>query len=316
MCLILLLAASVAAVTLFLGKLPALEVDGDFSRITTSGIGAAIQGVSVLALLLLWRATRFRSELHVWLGVALTGLLFDIAITMMGGSFLSVGWYVGHFNALISACAILIVYLMEINRVYLRTVDNAHQLAQSNAQLAMKIDQARLDHLTGLPARELFIEQVTARSAHSTNNGTVVAVLFIDLDGFKRVNDTLGHEHGDLVLRRTAEVLRSVLRDTDIAARLGGDEFVVCLFAPFTSIQQVMIDVAGRIVHMVSSIGDEIGCSIGVSLNSADRLNIELALRNADQAMYEAKGLGKNNFVIHGQPLLRKLHGFEKSVAR
>jgi diguanylate cyclase (GGDEF)-like protein len=235
---------------------------------------------------------------------------------MLGGSFLSVGWYVGHFNALISACTILIVYLIEINRVYLRTVNNAQQLAKSNARLTMKVDQARLDHLTGLPARELFIEQVTTRSAHCMNNGTVVAVLFIDLDGFKRVNDTLGHEHGDLVLRRTAEVLRSVLRDTDIAARLGGDEFVVCLFAPFSAIQQIMIEVAGRIVQMVSNIGDGIGCSIGVSLNSADRLNIDSALRNADHAMYEAKSLGKNNFVIHGQPLLRKLHAFRNSTVR
>jgi diguanylate cyclase (GGDEF)-like protein len=307
--------ASVLSVTLFHDKMPVLEVNGDFSRITTSGIVPGIQAVSVLALLVLWRATKFRNELHIWLGVALTALLFDDAVTIIGSSFLSVGWYIGRFNALISACVVLLVYLMEINRIYLKTVRSAHKLEKSNALLAVKVDQARLDHLTALPRRELFIEQVSERHAASLGNGTIVAVLFIDLDGFKHVNDTLGHEQGDLVLVKTANILRSVLRETDIAARLGGDEFVVCLFAPFSAIQAIMIDVAGRIVHMVSDIGSDIGCSIGVSLSSADGMDIETALRHADQAMYEAKKLGKNNFVIHGQPLLRKLHAHNNSLA-
>jgi diguanylate cyclase (GGDEF)-like protein len=270
----------------------------------------------MLALLLLWRATRFRSELHVWLGVALTALLFDDAVTMIGGSFLSVGWYAGRFNALISACVVLIVYLVEINRVYLKTTRSARQLRQSNALLSAQVDQARMDHLTGLPRRELFIERIAERHAACAGSGTIVAVLFIDLDGFKHVNDTLGHDHGDQVLIKTADILRSVLRDTDIAARLGGDEFVVCLFAPYSAIQAIMIDVAGRIVRMVSDIGNDIGCSIGVNLCSADSLNIETALRHADQAMYEAKKLGKNNFVIHGQPLLRKFSEMKNHSAR
>ncbi len=308
--------ASILAVTLFHDRMPILEVNGDFSRITTTGMVPAIQAISVLALVVLWRATRFRNELHVWLGVALTALLFDDAITMIGNSFLSVGWYIGRFNALISACVVLLVYLMEINRVYLKTVRSAHRLEKSNALLTVKVDQARLDHLTGLPRRDLFIEQVAQRHAANIGNGTIVAVLFIDLDGFKQVNDTLGHEQGDVVLIKTAEILRSVLRDTDIAARVGGDEFVVCLFAPFSAIQAIMIDAAARIVRMVSDIGSGIGCSIGVSLCSADGMNIETALRHADQAMYDAKNLGKNNFVIHGQPLLRKLHGFKTSVVQ
>jgi diguanylate cyclase len=313
--LLLLIIASILSVTIFHDKMPVLEINGDFGRITTTGIAPAIQGINVLALVLLWRATQFRSELHVWLGVSLTALLFDAAITMIGGSFLSAGWYIGRVNALISGCIVLLAYLIEINRAYLKTVRNAHQLARSNALLTVKVDQARLDNLTGLPRRELFIEQIAQRHAVSIGNGTIVAVLFIDLDGFKQVNDTLGHDQGDLVLIKTADILRSVLRDTDIAARMGGDEFVVCLFAPFSAIQAIMIDVAGRIVKMVSDIGSDIGCSIGVSLCSADSLDIESALHHADQAMYEAKKLGKNNFVIHGQPLLRKFHGLKNSLA-
>jgi diguanylate cyclase (GGDEF)-like protein len=313
--LLIFITASVLSVTLFHDKMPQLEINGDFTRLTMTSIAPAIQGISVLALLLLWRTTRFRSELHVWLGVALTALLFDEAITMIGGSFLSAGWYVGRFNALISACVVLLVYLMEINRVYLRTVKNAHHLEKSNALLTVKVDQARLDQLTRLPRRELFMERVAEKYVANAGNGTIAAVLFIDLDGFKHVNDTLGHDYGDLVLVKTADVLRSVLRNADIAARLGGDEFVVCLFAPFSAVQAIMIDVAGRIVSMVSDIGNGIGCSIGVSLCSVDNLNIETALRHADQAMYEAKKLGKNNFVIHGQPLLRKFNDTKASVA-
>jgi diguanylate cyclase (GGDEF)-like protein len=314
--LFILIAASALAVTIFHDELPVLEINGDFSRITTTGIAPAIQLVSMLGLLLLWRATQFRSELHVWLGVALTALLFDDAVTMIGGSFLSIGWYIGRFNALISACVVLLVYLLEINRIYIKTVQNAHQLKKSNALLTVKVDQARLDHLTRLPRRELFIERIEERHAACTGNGTIVAVLFIDLDGFKNVNDTLGHDQGDLVLTRTADILRSVLRESDIAARVGGDEFVVCLFAPFSAIQAIMIDVAGRIVRMVSEIGSGIGCSIGVSLCSADGMDIEAALRKADEAMYEAKKLGKNNFVIHGQPLLRKYASIKSAVAQ
>lgn len=312
---LLLITASIAAVTVFHDKMPVLQIGDDFSRVTTTGLVPAIQAISVLALLVLWGATRFRSELHVWLGVALTALLFDDAITTIGGSFLSAGWYVGRFNALISACVVLLVYLVEINRVYLKTARSAHRLEKSNALLTVKVDQARLDHLTGLPRRELFIERIREQHVANIGNGTIVAVLFIDLDGFKRVNDTLGHDHGDQVLIKTAEILRSVLRDTDIAARLGGDEFVVCLFAPYSAIQAIMIDVAGRIVRMVSDIGSDIGCSIGVSLCSADSMNIEASLRNADQAMYDAKKLGKNNFVIHGQPLLRKIPDLKTTVA-
>jgi diguanylate cyclase (GGDEF)-like protein len=313
--LFLLIAASIASVTVFHDRMPILEMNGDFSHLNSFGITALIQTVSATAFFLLWYSTRFRSVLHVWLAVALVAMLFDTAITMIGGQFLSIGWYIGRVNAVISACVILLVYLVEINRVYLKTVKQAHQLATFNTMLTYRVDQARMDHLTGLPGRELFIERIAESHASSIGNGTVVAVLFIDLDGFKKVNDTLGHKHGDQVLVQTADILRTVLRDTDIAARLGGDEFVVCLFAPYSAVQSIMLDIASRIVAMVSEIGDEIGCSIGISLSGADNLNIESALRHADQAMYDAKRSGKNKFVIYGQPLQGKVHGFRKAIA-
>lgn len=293
------LAASILAVTIFHDRLPVLEINGDYRGITTTGVGPSIQAINFVALFLLWRATGFHTTLNIWLGVALVALLLDNAITMTGGSRLSIGWYVGRLNALFSAVIMLLIYLREINCVYLNTVLNARQLAASHALLEVKMDQARLDSLTGLPGRALFLEQAKALHARSLAKGTSVAILFIDLDGFKVVNDSMGHEHGDAVLKKTAEVLLSVLRDTDVAGRVGGDEFVVSLVAPAYAIQATATAVADRIVRKISQIGNGIGCSVGISLCSDDRHLLESSLRQADAAMYEAKKNGKNRFVVY-----------------
>jgi diguanylate cyclase (GGDEF)-like protein len=293
------LASSVMAVTLFHDWLPVLQINGDFRRITTTGIAPAIQAMILIALLLLWRATGLRSTLNVWLAAALVALLLDNAITMIAGGGLTVGWYAGRMNALLSAVIMLLIYLREINCLYLNTVLNAQRLAASNALLELKMDQARLDSLTGLPGRALFLDQAKALQARSQVNGTAVAVLFIDLDEFKVVNDSMGHEHGDLVLKKAAGVLLSVMRDTDVAGRVGGDEFVVSLVAPADTIQATATAVADRIVQGISQIGHGIGCSVGISLCSGNGLLLESSLRQADAAMYEAKKSGKNRFVVY-----------------
>lgn len=297
--LILVLGADIAAVTVFRGWMPVLDVNGDFGRITATGIGPAIQAMTVAALVLLWRATRFRTSLNMWLGVALLALLFDNAITLIGGSRLSIGWYAGRITALVSAVVMLLGYLKEINYAYLKTVSNARRLAASNALLEVKVDQARLDSLTGLPGRALFLEQAGMLHAQSIDSATAGAVLFIDLDGLKAVNDHRGHDHGDAVLKKTAEALRSVLRDIDVAGRVGGDEFVVYLIAPAAVIYATATDVAGRIVAKVAEIGNRIGCSVGISLCNARCLELESALWQADQAMYQAKKNGKNRFIVY-----------------
>lgn len=298
----LLLAASIAGVTAFHAWMPVLDVGGDIRNMSRMGVVPALLGLTVSALLLLWRATRFTTVLQVWLAVALVALLFDNVITIIGGHQLSTGWYAGRINALISASIMLLVYLGEINRAHLKTTDNVKRLATANALLEAKVDQAGLDFLTGLPGRALLIERVNSLRARNIGNGTIVAVLVIDLDGFKQVNDTLGHDSGDRVLIQTAGVLRSTLRDTDIAGRFGGDEFVVCLFAPFSVVQSTMINIAARIVTGVGQLGNGIGCSIGISLCNADRLDMASALQQADKAMYQAKKHGKNRFSIYGQP--------------
>ena len=129
------LTASVMAVTVFHDAMPVVDIKGDFSRITSTGYAPLIQLVIVLALWMLWRAGRFSTPMHAWLGVAMVALAFDNAITMAGGTRLSVGWYVGRLNALVSAFVMLILYLKEVNRVYLNAAANAQQLSVANALL-------------------------------------------------------------------------------------------------------------------------------------------------------------------------------------
>ena len=130
------LALSVLAVTLFHDRLPVVDIAGDFSRITRSGYAPLIQVIIVMALFMLWRATRFATPMSAWLGVAIVALAFDNAITMAGGARLTAGWYVGRINALLSALVMLGLYLKEINRVYLRTAAMADELARANQRLA------------------------------------------------------------------------------------------------------------------------------------------------------------------------------------
>ena len=180
---------------------------------------------------------------------------------------------------------------------------HASQLAEEVKALAVQTRQAKTDQLTGLPGRALFIEAATALRMESAKKNLAIAMLFIDLDGFKSINDQFGHGHGDVVLVQTAEVIRASVRGADVAGRLGGDEFVACLSAPPDSIAGIATHVAERIVRNVREIGNAVGCSIGIALSDAntDSLEIEIAIRQADEAMYESKKHGKNRFVIYGR---------------
>jgi diguanylate cyclase (GGDEF)-like protein len=298
--LVVVFAATMSSVTLFHDYLPVLDVKGNFGRIASTGIGPAIELIAAAALILLWRTTKFRTVLQVWLGVALFALLCDNVITMLGGDRLSVGWYVGRLNALISAIVIMFVYLGEIKRAYLTSAVAAQQMAASCAELEVAVEQALIDDLTGLPGRALFLKQAEHIRLRNGAAGMSTAVLFLDLDGFKAINDQFGHGYGDTVLVRFAEVLRSCLRETDIAGRFGGDEFVVCLTAPSLHIDATAARIAERIVQEIGKLGDGIGCSVGSKCCGADGLELEAVLRQADKAMYAHKQRSKGRLAMQG----------------
>lgn len=160
--------------------------------------------------------------------------------------------------------------------------------------------QAYHDPLTGLPNRLLLTDRLRMALARAQRSGSQVAVFFTDLDGFKQVNDTLGHATGDLLLIEVARRLMETLREEDTVSRQGGDEFVVVL--PDVS-QAGYAEVAAR--RVLSTVRESyrlegaelsVTTSLGIAMYPSDGADAELLLRRADEAMYRAKKAGKNTF--------------------
>lgn len=158
--------------------------------------------------------------------------------------------------------------------------------------------QANFDPLTALPNRSMFHDRLTQEIIRANRSNTLFALLFIDLDLFKEVNDTLGHHMGDLLLQDAAKRIQHCVRKTDIVARLGGDEFTVILSAltDTSSIEGLATKILDNLAAPYT-LGDEvvyITGSIGITLYPADAADADGLLKNADQAMYVAKNLGRN----------------------
>ncbi|CBN57684.1 MULTISPECIES: CHASE2 domain-containing protein [Kamptonema] len=178
------------------------------------------------------------------------------------------------------------------------------ELKQKNAELLLSEDRLRYqayhDDLTGLPNRQLFHESLSVSIKQASVKDQLVALLFLDLDGFKLINDSLGHDVGDLLLKGVAERLKGCLRGSDTISRLGGDEFTVIL--PGIPGKPDAARVAEKILDAITQVflldGNSIAVttSIGISLYPLDGQDKETLIKNADAAMYRAKELGKNRF--------------------
>ena len=161
-------------------------------------------------------------------------------------------------------------------------------------------NQANFDTLTGLPNRHMFHDRLTQDIRKAHRAGLKTALLFIDLDKFKEVNDTLGHSMGDILLKEAARRISSCVRETDTVARLGGDEFTVILaeLDDTGSVERVAENILQNLAKPFR-LGDEIAyisASIGITLYPDDAAEMEDLLKNADQAMYAAKNKGRNRF--------------------
>jgi diguanylate cyclase (GGDEF)-like protein/PAS domain S-box-containing protein len=162
------------------------------------------------------------------------------------------------------------------------------------------LHQATIDPLTQLPNRNLFRDRLEQEVRKSHRSGWPMALMLIDLDRFKEVNDTLGHDKGDVLLIEAARRISECVRESDTVARLGGDEFTVILseLDDTRSVDRI----AQKIIRRLSApfrLGEEqsfVSASIGITLYPNDATEIETLLRNADQAMYLAKGQGRNRF--------------------
>ena len=219
------------------------------------------------------------------------------------------GWHVNQLPPLSYNTVIDLVCVLFVTSVIAWLMANDMHAAldavqAQNAQMAATQQRMEImathDALTGLPNRSLARDRfehaaaVARRSAHS------VAMLYLDLDNFKNVNDTLGHNSGDTLLKQVSERLSSLLRTADTVARLGGDEFL--LLVPEVDDVAAVAEIANKVVAGLMApfdiIGMEIfaGCSLGITMFPADGTDFDSLLKKADIAMYRAKEAGRNAF--------------------
>ncbi|MEO8152346.1 MAG: EAL domain-containing protein [Rhizobacter sp.] len=211
----------------------------------------------------------------------------------------------------LEAIARLLAATLENANLYAETVRlAANELRDSQAKAALAERAQYLsnhDVLTGLPNRRLFNELLEQAIVQARRDEKQLAVLFLDLDRFKQINDTVGHHAGDELLKQAAVRLKDCLRESDTVARLGGDEFVVLLREIHEEYSTATV--ARKIIHAIAQpfmlIGHEfrVTGSVGIALYPEDGLDEQTLTKHADIAMYHAKKEGKNNFQFYSQRL-------------
>jgi diguanylate cyclase (GGDEF)-like protein len=162
---------------------------------------------------------------------------------------------------------------------------------------------AHYDALTGIPNRVLLADRLQQALAHTKREGSMLAVCYLDLDGFKLVNDTMGHEAGDAVLVEVTRRIKDTIRGDDTVARLGGDEFAVLLSGlraaeEYSASLNRLLEAISQPIEIKSKLF-EVSASIGVALYPNDDHDADTLLRHADQAMYSAKQSGKNRYFLY-----------------
>jgi len=172
-----------------------------------------------------------------------------------------------------------------------------------NRENKILLYKATYDQLTGLYNRIFFISEFTISKARADRNKTKIAIIFIDLDGFKDINDSLGHDIGDEVLKEVAKRIKSHVRESDIVARFGGDEFLILL----DDIKQIknVSDVVEKLLSdikqpiIIDGIENRVSASIGISIYPDDGKDVQTLIKNADMSMYKSKNAGKDRITFY-----------------
>jgi diguanylate cyclase (GGDEF)-like protein/PAS domain S-box-containing protein len=206
--------------------------------------------------------------------------------------------YMPHYDSTGSVCG----YFVMLNDVTARKQDEELLYFLANH-----------DQLTALPNRNLFAEHLGRALTQAARQAEKVGVLFVDLDRFKNVNDTLGHNTGDILLQKVAQRFRDSLRHSDLVARQGGDEYTV-LLQPLADVQEAAVcaqKLIDALAQPIDATGHElyVTCSVGISIFPDDAKDAASLLKNADSAMYRAKEQGKNTYQFYSNDAAA--HSFE-----
>lgn len=189
--------------------------------------------------------------------------------------------------------------LEQINRTLeARVTERTQALAEANRELEQL---ARQDVLTGLPNRRAFNDLLETEFARMKRTGLRYALIMIDIDHFKQVNDTYGHHIGDAVLQHVANILRTAVRATDHVTRLGGEEFVALLPNTMQGTEVVAEKMRAAVADSDAPVVGRVTISVGVAVASCDDENEDKAVTQADRAMYAAKASGRNRVVLSSQ---------------
>ena len=194
-----------------------------------------------------------------------------------------------------------VLQLQQMNKHLILATIEAHTMAKEIEK--GRADMAHLaqhDALTDLPNRILLNDRMTQAIALAHRHGKQFALMFLDLDRFKEINDSLGHAVGDQLLQSVAKRLEAAVRGSDTVCRLGGDEFVI-LLAEIEHVQDAALSAQNIFAvltptHRIDHFELQVSVSIGISIYPDDGLNIDALIRNADAAMYQAKEAGRNNY--------------------
>ncbi|WP_271253073.1 EAL domain-containing protein [Pseudanabaena sp. Chao 1811] len=235
----------------------------------------------------------------------LVGSVLFFAVVLIGGTYLLflAGWWIPF-----TPCVLTYTVSMLVMQSYVYVA----RLRELNAALSDSIEllahDASHDALTGLPNRNLFMDRVEHAIKYSKRHPSYLfAIFFIDLDRFKMINDSLGHNVGDLFLQEIAKLLQSCLRSIDTVARIGGDEFTI-LIDDIQDVSEALI-IADRILNrflspvMINGEAIYPSASIGIVINTQDYNSCVDLLRDADIAMYRAKDLGKGRYTLFDQEM-------------
>ena len=295
---------SVAALTLLAttghGLLPTIIQGGNYALMISTGVSPAILALSTLALLALLRR-RERTVLDVWLMVVMSSWLLDATLSaVVSSSRYDLGWYAGRSFGFVAACCLLITLLFEMNRLYDR-LSSSLALAQT-LQLDLTF-RAENDSLTGLPNRALFYDRLATAMTRCRRSKSLMALLYVDIDDFKKINDGLGHAAGDELLRWFAKRLSQSVRAADTVARLGGDEFTVILEnLPSREVaERVVVKLMAALRRPVGAGQNDIEpkASVGIAYFTDGDLKPDELVKQADAALYRAKQNGRNRYWVH-----------------